>query len=93
LIDVGDDMAVARLCLDGDIFYCDDNTSDLDVVRTNAAAVKYEVGGGRGFGRAKNLDTNFFAPFLPLNNLRRNMQKKNFRYRKIPKSPKFFLCV
>ena len=31
--------------------------------------------------------------FLPLDNLRRNMQKKNFRCRKSPKSPKFFLCI
>jgi hypothetical protein len=35
----------------------------------------------------------FIASFLPLDTLRRNMQKKNFRCRKSPKSQKFFLCI
>ena len=49
------------MCLDGDVYFDDDTSTDLDVARTNTAAVSYEVGGERGFSHAKNLDTNFFC--------------------------------
>ena len=88
--------AVARLCLDGDIF----------IVTTIRQAAVWVCGRSGRAERSRGVLPKFwidewlrtelrtfFAPSLPLDNLRRNMQKKNFRRRKSPKSPKFFLCV